>query len=102
MLEVKDLRKNYGDVAALRGVTLSLGGGFTAVTGRSGSGKSTFLKAAGLMIPAEGAAGLFPRSPSGKKTCCATARSASSFRTTPSNPPTPCAKTSSCPCSSRA
>ena len=36
------------------GVTLSLGGGFTAVTGRSGSGKSTFLKAAGLMIPAEG------------------------------------------------
>ena len=54
MLEVKDLRKNYGDVAALRGVTLSLGGGFTAVTGRSGSGKSTFLKAAGLMIPAEG------------------------------------------------
>ena len=106
MLEVKDLRKNYGDVAALRGVTLSLGGGFTAVTGRSGSGKSTFLKAAGLMIPAEGEIFIGGRQVSAlserEKTCCATARSASSFRTTPSNPPTPCAKTSSCPCSSRA
>ena len=54
MLKVIDLTKNYGDVAALRGVSLQFGAGFTAVTGRSGSGKSTFLKAAGLMIPAEG------------------------------------------------
>ncbi len=53
LLDVQDLRVSYGDVAALRGVSLSLGRGeCLAVAGESGSGKSTLaMSLAGLVRP---------------------------------------------------
>ncbi len=53
LLEVDDLRVAYGDVAALRGVSFSLGRGeCVGVAGESGSGKSTLaLCLAGLVPP---------------------------------------------------
>ncbi len=55
VLEVRDLRKTYlggdgGTIEVLRGVDLSIGSGeFVAVTGESGSGKSTFLHLVGAL-----------------------------------------------------
>jgi putative ABC transport system ATP-binding protein len=54
IIDVRDLHKSYaiGDmvVPALRGVTLSIEtGGFVAVVGASGSGKSTFMNILGLL-----------------------------------------------------
>jgi lipoprotein-releasing system ATP-binding protein len=53
VLEVRELRKTYlggdgGTIEVLRGIDLSIGSGeFVAVTGESGSGKSTFLHLVG-------------------------------------------------------
>jgi len=56
MLEVRDLRVNYGAVAALRGVSLSVGEGeIVAVIGANGAGKSTLLwSIAGVVRPRSG------------------------------------------------
>jgi iron(III) transport system ATP-binding protein len=55
-LELKGLRKRYGDVDALDGIDLAVkAGGRTAVVGPSGSGKTTLLRLiAGFDAPDEG------------------------------------------------
>lgn len=56
MVELRDVAKSFGDVRALRGVSLSLErGGQYAVQGASGSGKSTLLHLmGGLDTPTRG------------------------------------------------
>ena len=56
VINVKGVKKRYGDVEVLKGVDLSVGAGqFTAIMGKSGSGKSTLLGIiAGLEKPDEG------------------------------------------------
>ncbi|MGW0477623.1 ABC transporter ATP-binding protein [Nonomuraea sp. NPDC003214] len=50
MAELTDVRKEYGDVAALRGVTMSIGHGeLVGIVGPSGSGKSTMLNMLGTL-----------------------------------------------------
>lgn len=55
-IRLENVRKRYGTVEVLRGVTLAVpSGGFTAVMGKSGSGKSTLLGlVSGLEKPDEG------------------------------------------------
>lgn len=55
-IHVEDVKKRYGTVEVLRGVSLQVGAGsFTAVIGKSGSGKSTLLgMVSGLEHPDEG------------------------------------------------
>jgi branched-chain amino acid transport system ATP-binding protein len=54
-LEVRDLWVRYGQVTALRGVSLSATPGITAVVGANGAGKSTLLKTvSGLLTPSQG------------------------------------------------
>lgn len=57
LLEFRDLRKSYGTVEAVRGVSLTVGSGeFVALVGASGSGKSTLLKTINRLIePSDGA-----------------------------------------------
>jgi phospholipid/cholesterol/gamma-HCH transport system ATP-binding protein len=56
MIRVKDVHKSFDGVAVLRGASLSLEKGeFTALIGRSGSGKSVLLRhMAGMMTPDRG------------------------------------------------
>jgi len=56
MLEVEDLHVSYGQMPAVRGVSLDLEeGGILAVIGANGAGKSTLLKAiAGQLTPVSG------------------------------------------------
>ena len=56
MLEVRDVEASYGDLRALGGVTLTVGGGeIVALLGPNGAGKSTLLKSiAGLLRPRTG------------------------------------------------
>jgi len=56
MIEIKDVTKNFGDFAALKGVSLEIpDGSLTALLGPSGSGKSTLLRViAGLEQPDSG------------------------------------------------
>lgn len=56
LLEIHDLGVNYGGIAALRGLSLSLMKGETLmVTGPNGAGKSTLMKTiAGLVKPRQG------------------------------------------------
>lgn len=56
MLEVEDLHVSYGQMPAVRGVSLGLEeGGILAVIGANGAGKSTLLKAiAGQLTPVSG------------------------------------------------
>lgn len=66
MLDVKDLRKQFGKITAVDGVSFGLNEGETiGLLGPNGSGKSTILRCvAGLMFPTSGAitiAGLDPR-----------------------------------------
>ncbi|AQZ70890.1 ABC transporter ATP-binding protein [[Actinomadura] parvosata subsp. kistnae] len=50
MAELHDVSKHYGDVAALRGVTLSIAPGeLVGIVGPSGSGKSTMLNMLGTL-----------------------------------------------------
>ena len=57
MLELRDVKVAYGDILALRGVSLSVDAGeAVAVIGSNGAGKSTMLRAiSGLHRAAEGA-----------------------------------------------
>ena len=43
MLEIRNLQKNYGDVRALDGVTVTLENGIYGILGPNGSGKSTLM-----------------------------------------------------------
>jgi ABC-2 type transport system ATP-binding protein len=63
VLEVTDIRKHFGPVEALRGVTLSVGQGeMFGLLGPNGAGKTTLLSIlAGLLDPSSGAAQLFGR-----------------------------------------
>jgi branched-chain amino acid transport system ATP-binding protein len=56
VLEVRDVEASYGDLRALGGVTLTVGGGeIVALLGPNGAGKSTLLKSiAGLLRPRAG------------------------------------------------
>ena len=56
MLELEDVKVAYGDILALRGVSLTVGAGeAVAVIGSNGAGKSTMLRAiSGLHRAAEG------------------------------------------------
>src|SRR5215467_12017984 len=56
MLEIRDLSVSYGGLAALRGVSLTVGDGqFVAIVGPNGAGKTTLFKAiSGTVSPASG------------------------------------------------
>ena len=56
MIEVKDLRKGFGDVEVLKGITASFYPGQTSlIIGQSGAGKTVFLKSLiGLHQPESG------------------------------------------------
>ena len=52
MLEIRDLVCGYGHVAALRGVSLSVGAGqLVALVGANGAGKSTMLRTISGLVP---------------------------------------------------
>src|SRR5579884_2869235 len=53
MLEIDDLSVSYGGLAALRGVSLTVGEGqFVAMVGPNGAGKTTLFKAVSGTVPA--------------------------------------------------
>ena len=60
-VQVRDLRKAYGDVVAVDGVSFSLGAGsITALLGGNGAGKTTTISMMmGLVIPTSGEARVF-------------------------------------------
>ena len=54
-LDVRELSVSYGEVAALRGISLSAGPGeFVAITGHSGAGKTTLINAIAGIVPVAG------------------------------------------------
>ncbi|KRE42008.1 ABC transporter ATP-binding protein [Knoellia sp. Soil729] len=54
-IDVRELSVSYGEVAALRGVSLSAGPGeFVAITGHSGAGKTTLINAIAGIVPLAG------------------------------------------------
>ncbi|MFA9516463.1 ATP-binding cassette domain-containing protein [Halopenitus sp. H-Gu1] len=60
-LEISDLRKQYGDVEALKGVSLSVPeGSFFGLLGPNGAGKTTFINVlVGLVRASDGTASVF-------------------------------------------
>lgn len=55
MIEIKGLRKNFGDAAVLRDISISIDRGkIYGLIGRSGSGKSTLLRCVNGLIPYDG------------------------------------------------
>jgi simple sugar transport system ATP-binding protein len=55
MLSVKNIKKTYAGVAALRGINIDLDVGLTAIVGDNGAGKSTMMKIlSGVVKPDEG------------------------------------------------
>ncbi len=54
-IEVKDLSYSYGTVAALQGISVSIGEGAVGLLGPNGAGKSTFLRILlGFLVPGKG------------------------------------------------
>lgn len=68
MIEVRDLEKQYGNVLALRGISLEIPTGTAAlVSGPNGAGKSTLLRIlAGLTRPTRGRVAIDGTDPFGK------------------------------------
>ncbi|HLU65467.1 MAG TPA: ABC transporter ATP-binding protein, partial [Kofleriaceae bacterium] len=56
LLELEDVRKSYGSVQALAGVTARIGGQIIGLLGPNGAGKSTLLKCMLGLTPHEGSA----------------------------------------------
>ncbi|ABS65894.1 ABC transporter ATP-binding protein [Xanthobacter versatilis] len=57
MLEISDLVCGYGQVAALKGISLTVGQGqLVALVGANGAGKSTTLRSISGLVPARGGA----------------------------------------------
>lgn len=57
LLEISDLRVNYGGISALKGVSLSVGSGeIVALIGANGAGKTTTLKSIVGLLPISGGA----------------------------------------------
>lgn len=55
VIEARDVRFAYGDVQALRGVTLAVPrGSFFALLGPNGAGKSTFVSLLSTLLPLQG------------------------------------------------
>ena len=55
LLEVKNLRKNYGKLEVLKGIDITVNEGeVVSVIGPSGSGKSTFLRCAAMLEKIDG------------------------------------------------
>ena len=68
-LELAALTKSYGDVEALRSVSLGIHSGVTAILGQNGAGKTTLFKCAlGLEKPSGGVVEVFGGSPRKHKT----------------------------------
>ena len=60
MIEVIDLRKSFGDVEVLKGISITINkGDIVAVIGPSGSGKSTFLRCLNCMEDPTGGSIIF-------------------------------------------
>ena len=60
MIDVKNLRKNFGDVEVLKGIDVTINkGDIVAVIGPSGSGKSTFLRCLNCMEDPSGGSIIF-------------------------------------------
>src|SRR5512143_2010091 len=54
-IEVKDLSSSYGAVAALQGISVSIGAGAVGLLGPNGAGKSTFIRILlGFLVPDKG------------------------------------------------
>lgn len=51
MIEVEGLTKNYGDVRALRGISLVIGTGVFGLLGPNGAGKTTFIRIIATLLP---------------------------------------------------
>ena len=55
MLELKNISKKYGRVAALKSVNITIGSGIYALLGPNGSGKSTMMNIiSGILPPTDG------------------------------------------------
>ncbi len=56
LLDIRDLEVHYGGIAAVKGVSFTVGAGETvALIGANGAGKTTTLKALARLLPAKGA-----------------------------------------------
>ncbi|NJE53733.1 ABC transporter ATP-binding protein [Thermococcus sp. 21S9] len=64
MIEARNLKKHFGSIHALDGVTVSIPEGVTLILGPNGGGKSTFLKlATGVYRPTSGEIRVFGETP---------------------------------------
>ncbi|WP_460041830.1 ABC transporter ATP-binding protein [Thermococcus atlanticus] len=64
MIEARDLKKHFGSIHALDGITVEIPEGITLILGPNGGGKSTFLKlATGVYRPSAGEIRVFGENP---------------------------------------
>ena len=57
MIKVDDIRKSFGEVEVLRGVSLTVGRGeVVSIVGASGAGKTTLLQIMGTLLTPDGGA----------------------------------------------